>query len=57
MNALIQRKTLMFFTRVATDNRTENLCIEATWEAKGTFSSSGEKRTMLCGYKAEESMA
>lgn len=51
-------RTLVFFTRVATDNMTENLCIEATWEAKGHFLFLlGKKEQLLCGKKAEESMA
>lgn len=38
MAALMQRARLsVFFTRVTTNNRTENLCIEVTWEAKGHF--------------------
>lgn len=43
----MKTRTLVFFTRLATDNVTENLCIEATWEAKGHFLFLlGKKRTI-----------
>ena len=38
MAALMQRaRPFVFFTRVTTNNRTEDLCIEVTWEEKGHF--------------------